>query len=101
MCRIESNYNNFMFKTKGTAHSLELLRTCKNIPDKKWVFNIFYWYKKIPSFNKRIFQKEEINDITKEMDYIENKIINLTEEDINEFIQFSLRIALPSLVTYL
>jgi hypothetical protein len=98
ICRIESNYNKFMIKTKGTAYSLELLRTCKNIPDKKWVFDVFYWYKKLSSFNKRIFQKKEIDYIIKEIDYIENKIINLNEEDIEEFIQFSLRIALPSLV---
>ena len=98
ICRIESNYNKFMLKTKGAAYSLKLFHTCKDTPDKKWVFNMFYWYKQIPSFNKRFFKKEEINDITKEIDYIENKIINLNEEDMNKFIQFSLRIELPSLV---
>ena len=101
ICRIESNYNKFMLKTKGTVYSIKLLQTCKNTPDKKWVFNMFNWYKQLSLFNKRILQNKEIECINKEIDYIENKIINLTEEDINEFIQFSLRIALPSLVTYL
>ncbi len=33
--RIESNYKNFMIKTKGAVHSLELLYICKDMPKKK------------------------------------------------------------------